>query len=186
MKFIGIVASLSILALSGFAQDIRSNYDRSADFSKYKTYKWVVVKDAPVVDELTERQLKQAFDAELARKGLTKTEAENADLLVAYQVAVTQEKQFSSYSTDFGYGPGWGRGWGYYGGGSTTTSGQTSTIHVGTVALDMYDSTHKQIVWRGAATKTLDAKANPEKRQKNIDKGVAKLLKKFPPEPKKS
>jgi len=185
MKVIQIVASLSILAISGLAQDIRSNFDHNADFSKYKTYKWVAIKDAGPVDQLTDQQLKGAIDAQLAQKGLMKTEAENADLLIGYQVAITQEKEFSSYSTDFGYGPGWGRGWGYYGGGgSSITSGQTSTIHIGTVGLDMYDPARKQLVWRGAASKTLDPKAKPEKRQKNIDKGVAKLLKKFPPEKK--
>ncbi len=125
-----------------------------------------------------------AIDAELARKGLSRTEAENADLLIGHQVAITQEKQFSSYSSDFGYGPGWGRGWGYYGGGSTITSGQTSTIHIGTVALDMYDPARKQLVWRGAASKTLEPTAKPEKRQKNLQKGVSKLLKNFPPEKK--
>lgn len=185
MKVFQIVASLSILAASGFAQDIRTNYDHNADFSKYKTYKWVQIKDAAPVDQLTDQQLKGAIDAQLAQKGLMKTDAENADLLIGYQVAISQEKEFSSYSTDFGYGPGWGRGWGYYGGGgSSITSGQTSTIHIGTVGLDMYDPTRKQLVWRGAASKTLDMKAKPEKRVKNMNKGAAKLLKNFPPEKK--
>ncbi|SPE23898.1 hypothetical protein SBA3_1040018 [Candidatus Sulfopaludibacter sp. SbA3] len=58
--------------------------------------------------------------------------------------------------------------------------------YIGELALDVYDPTSKQIVWRGAASKTLDAKAKPEKRQKNLTKGVAKLLKNFPPPPPKS
>jgi hypothetical protein len=41
------------------------------------------------------------------------------------------------------------------------------------------------MVWRGVATKTLDPKAKPEKKQKNITKAVQKLLKNFPPQPKK-
>jgi len=51
--------------------------------------------------------------------------------------------------------------------------------------LDLYDLGQKKLVWRGTATKTLDLKAKPEKRQKNISKGMAKLLKNFPP-PKKN
>jgi hypothetical protein len=65
--------------------------------------------------------------------------------------------------------------------GSTMTTTQTSTIHVGSVGLDLYDPAKKQLVWRGVATKTLDAKAKPDKRQKNIGKGVVKLLKNYPP-----
>jgi hypothetical protein len=48
----------------------------------------------------------------------------------------------------------------------------------------MYDTTSKQLVWRGMASKTLDAKAKPEKRQKNIDKAATKMLKNYPPRKK--
>jgi hypothetical protein len=49
----------------------------------------------------------------------------------------------------------------------------------------MYDSQKHDLVWRGAASKTLDPDAKPEKRQKNLDKAVAKLLKNYPPPPEK-
>ena len=42
----------------------------------------------------------------------------------------------------------------------------------------------KEQVWKGQASKTIDEKANPEKRQKNLDKAMTKLLKDFPPKPK--
>jgi hypothetical protein len=180
MRLLGTIAFLCALAGGLSAQDVRYNFDKSADFSKYKTYKWVQIKDVAQPDQLTDQQLRAAIDVELMKKGLTRTEDDNANLLIGYQVALNQEKQFSSYSS--GFGPGWGYG-PYWGGGytDTMTTGQTSTIYVGTVALDMYDPVLKQLVWRGSATKTLDAKAKPEKRQKNIGKGMAKLLKKFPP-----
>jgi hypothetical protein len=49
----------------------------------------------------------------------------------------------------------------------------------------MYDPAAKQLVWRGTASKTIDPKAKPEKRQKNLQKAVAKLLKNYPPKQKK-
>jgi hypothetical protein len=177
---------LTLLAVTGWAQDVRYNFDKAADFSKYRTYKWVAIKDAPQLNQLVDQQVKTAIEAELAQKGLTKATGDDANLWIAYQITTSQEKEFSSYSSDFGYGPGWGRGW--YGGGmgSTMTTGQTSTIHIGEVGLDMYDPAVKQIVWRGTASKTLDPKAKPEKRQKNLAKGVTKLLKNYPPPVKKS
>ncbi len=60
---------------------------------------------------------------------------------------------------------------------STTTYGSTSTIYVGQLGLDMYDSAKKELVWRGIASKTIDPKAKPDKQQKNITKAVTKLLK---------
>jgi hypothetical protein len=106
-----------------------------------------------------------------------------ADLYVGYQTAIDTEKQFNAYSTGWGYGPGWRGGW-YGGMGSTTTTGSTSTIYIGQLVLDMYDSAKKELVWRGAVSKTIDPKAKPDKQQKNITKSVQKLLKNYPP-PKK-
>ncbi len=186
MKLVRMILPLALLATCGFAQDVRYNFDKGANFSDYKTYKWVQLKDATPIDQLTDQALRNSIDGELAKKGLTKTDGDSADLFIALQVTIGQEKEFSSYSTDFGYGAGWGRGW--YGGGmgSSMSTGTTSTIHIGEVGLDMYDAAKKQLVWRGTATKTLNPKAKPDKRQKNIDKGVVKLLKNYPPPPPKS
>ena len=136
MKLVKMILPLSLLAVSGLAQDVRYNFDSASDFSKYKTYRWVQIKDAQPMDDMTAQQLKSAINAELMKKGLTEVQGEGGDLLVGYQVSINQEKEFNSYSTDFGYGGGWGRGW--YGGGmgSTMTTGQTTTIHVGSVGLD--------------------------------------------------
>jgi Domain of unknown function (DUF4136) len=178
-----LFASLALLLLlvsSALAQDVRYNFDKSTDFSKFKTYRWVDIKGAQKLDDLTDKQIKEAIDAELRNKGLTKTDAENADLYIGYQPSIGQEKQFTSYNTGWGYGPGWGAGW-YGGMGSTTTTGQTSTILIGQLVLDMYDAANHDLVWRGVASKTLDPKAKPEKRQKNIQKATAKLLKNYPP-----
>jgi len=179
------VAFLFLGASAAVAQDVRYDFDKDKDFSKYKTYKWVPIKGADQPDELTARSIMSAIDAALGTKGLTKTEGDTADLYVGFQTAIGQEKEFTSYNTGWGYGGGWGGGW--YGGGmsSTTTYGSTSTVYVGQLDLSMYDPAQKQLVWRGVASKTLDPKAKPEKKQKNITKAVAKLLKNFPPQPKK-
>lgn len=180
------VAFLLLGVTSAFAQKVQYDYDRDKDFSKYKTYKWVEIKNADHVDELTAKQLTTAIDAELSKKGLTKTDSDNADLYVGYQTAIGTEKQFTAYNTRWGYGPGWGPGWYGYGGMSTsTTYGSTSTVYIGQLDLSIYDAAQKQLVWRGTASKTLDMKAKPDKKQKNITKAVEKLLKNFPPPVKK-
>ena len=172
MKTIQIILPALLLATSGFAQDVRYNFATGQDFSKYKTYKWVQTKGADQLDQLADQQLKAAVDEELTKKGLIKTEGDNADLFLAYQVSLDQEKQFTS--NGMGYGPGRGR----FGGMTTIT---TSTIQVGQLDLDMYDAAAKQLVWRGVVSKTLDPKAKPDKRQKNLQKAVAKLLNNYPP-----
>jgi|SRR5215472_4697851 len=177
---------LFVSANSAVAQDVRYDFDKDQNFSKYKTYKWVEIKGADQTDALTAKQITAAVDSELATKGLTKTDADTADLYIGYQTAVGTEKQFTAYNTGWNYGPGWGVGWYGYGGMATTTTyGSTSTVYIGALDLSMYDAVQKELVWRGTASKTLDPKAKPDKKQKNINKAIAKLLKNYPPNAKK-
>src|SRR4051794_12663535 len=90
-----LLPALLIATTSSFAQDVRYNFAAGQDFSKYKTYRWVDVKGAERVDQLAEQQLKAAVDAELAKKGLSPTENDKADLYIGYQVSLGQEKQFT-------------------------------------------------------------------------------------------
>lgn len=176
-RMIAIAGLVFVWCVAAAAQDIRYNYLQGTDFSKYKTYKWVQIPNVQYPNSILDDQIKRAIDAQLALKGLTKTE-DNPDLYVAYQVAVNQEKQWNSYSTG-GDMWGWG-GWRGWGGMSTTTT-TSSTINVGTLNLDMYDVLTKKQIWRGAATKTLGSGKDPKKVEKNLNKAMAKLLKKYPP-----
>ena len=187
MKLIRWVApAFLLLAGVAMAQDVRYNYEKSADFTKYKTYKWVEMKTSDK-DAMVDSQIRSTIEAELATKGLTKSESDNADLYVGYQVAINTEKQVNTFSSDFGYGGGWGP-YGRYGGmggmGSTTSTSTSTTLYVGSLQLDFYDVSTKQAVFRAVGTKTLDTKAKPEKRQKNLAKAVKKMLKSYPPTPK--
>jgi predicted heme/steroid binding protein len=186
-----IVMATAVLLLwsaSASAQDVKYNFMPGTDFSKYKTYKWVRVPKVEYPNQILDVQIMQSIDAQLAMKGLSKTEGDNPDLYVAYQAAVRQEQQWNSYSTDMG-GAGWGYGrwggWGGYGGGMSSTTTTSSTINIGTINLDMYDVAAKNQVWRGAASKTLGSGKDPKKVQKNLDKAMAKMLKNYPPPVKK-
>ncbi len=180
------LTALLLTAFAAMGQDVRYNFDKVAEFSKFKTYKWVTLTGAEKTNDLVNKQIIAAVDSELAAKGLVKVADDNAHLYIGYQAGISQEKEFTSYSSGWGYGPGWySGGWyqgGWYGaGGMSTTTGETSTIYIGQLALDMYDSANEQLVWRGLVSKTLDTKAKPDKQEKNLRKAVAKLLKNYPP-----
>ena len=184
-RLFAIAVAVVAVGVSGArAQDVSYNFAKDAKFSDYKTFKWIdAVKGSDQVDQITDNNLREALEKGLAAKGLTKTDSDDADLYIGYQTAIGTEKQLNSYSTGWGMGPGWGGGW-YGGMASETTTGSTSTIYVGQLGLDMYDSKGKDLVWRGVASKTIDPKAKPEKQEKNINKAVAKLLKNYPPKQK--
>jgi hypothetical protein len=186
MLAVGLVLLLGCVVAS--AQEIKYNFLPGTDFAKYKTYKWVRVPNVQYPDQLIDGQIMQAVDAQLALKGLRKTAGEEAaDLIVTYQAAVSQEKQWNSFSTGdtmWGYGR-WG-GWGGYGGGMSTTTTTSETIHIGTLDVDIYDAAAKNQIWKGQATKTLGSGKDPAKVNKNLNKAMEKLFKKYPPPPPKS
>lgn len=157
---------MACIAVAG--QDVRTNYMPGANFAKYKTYKWVAIEGGAHPNQIVDAEIKQAVDSQLASKGMSKTDGENADLYVGYQIAVDQEKQWNA----------WGSGGRIMGGMASATS---STISIGTLVLDMYDPSSKQLVWQGNASKTIDPKGSQEKNEKNLNKAMAKLLKNFPP-----
>ena len=181
----GLIAALGVLifgvGMAG-AQDVKYNFVQGTDFSKFRTYRWVDVPNVEKPDEIVDQQIRQALDNSLAKKGLTKAPGEQADVLVAYQVAVSQERQWNAYSTG-GYG--YGGGWRYGGMGGGMTTATSSTLNVGTLAFDVYDTAAKQLVWKGTATKTLNPSKDPKKNQERLQKAMDKLLKNFPPQEKK-
>lgn len=186
MRFLAAVCVGLLGSVAVSAQDIRYNSLPGTDFAKYKTYKWARVPKVQYPDQILDTQIMQAIDTQLATKGLTKSSGEEADLVVTYQAAVSQEKEWNSFSTGdtmWGYGR-WG-GWGGYGGGMSTTTTTSKTIRIGTLDVDIYDAAAKNQIWKGQASKTLGSGKDPAKVSKNLNKAMEKLFKKYPPPTKK-
>jgi hypothetical protein len=170
-KWSTVLQVLLVIATYAYGQDVHYNYDRSVSFGSYRTYQWV---DLPgrVADPLIEGDIKRSVDEQLTQKGLTKVD-KGADLYVGYHSAVDFEKGVDLWSTGFG-GPG--------GFGDRTVRGQTSTIPVGVLLVDLYDSAKKQLIWRGDASGAIDLKKDPDKNYKTLRKAMIKLFKTYPPQ----
>jgi hypothetical protein len=169
MKLINLTVFMC-LGVAAFAQDVQFDYDRSANFNAYKTYQWVDYKAVQVGDELLDRDIKRAVDEQLAGKGLRRVES-GGDLLVGYQAGISQEKEFDILGA-----AGWG---GPFGWGNHRVT--TSTIDIGKLTIGLFDPAGKQLVWRGAASKTLNISKDPDKNYRNLEKAMAKLFRNYPP-----
>ncbi len=154
------------------AQQVKTDYDRSANFAQYKTYSWEQVKTK---DPLDVDRIKSAVNAALAAKGWTQVDSGGDVSIVSMEITQNQQTLNTFYD---GFGGGWG--WRRFGGGgfgeATTT---TETYKVGTLVVDLFDSKTKKLLWRGTSSDTLSNNSN--KNIKNMDKGVEKLFKQFPP-----
>jgi hypothetical protein len=167
-----LVGVMVLFASTSSAQQVKTDYDRSANFGQYKTYSWEQVKTK---DALNVDRVKSAVNAALAAKGWSQVDSGGDVSIIA--VETTQEQQSLNTFYD-GFGGGWG--WRRFGGGgfgeATTT---TDTYKVGTLVVDLFETKTKQLLWRGTSSDTLSN--NSDKNIKNLDKGVEKMFKHFPP-----
>jgi hypothetical protein len=148
-----------------------ADYNRSTDFSKYRTWAWR--DQGTIKDPLVAQRVETAVANELGKKGLTRTDAD-PDLWVVAHGTLSQQTQVDYYNSGWGYGWGWGGGTGM----STATVRQ---IPVGTLVIDLADARAKELVWRGTASDTLKEKATPEERAKILAEAMAKLFADYPP-----
>ena len=164
-------AGLLFFTATMFGQQVKTDYDRTADFTRYKTYSWekVQTQDALWVD-----RIKSAVNADLAAKGWTEVPSGGDVAIVAIEMTRNQQSLNTFYD---GFGGGWRWGGGF--GDSTTT---VDTYKVGSFVVDLFDARTKNLIWRGSASDTLSGKS--DKNIKNLDKGVQKMFEHFPPEPK--
>ena len=171
-------AFLFVIACA-YGQDVHYNYDHGANFAVYKSYEWVDIPGpgGAVPDQLIDQAIKQAVNEQLSQKGMIQVERDGY-LKIGYHALIREEKSLDLSGFGTGIGP-WGGGLG--GWNSATVTGQTSTIPVGTLVIDLYDPIRKQLVWRGDVTKILDLNKNPDKNYRALQKAMRKLFKNYPP-----
>src|ERR1700720_1292471 len=167
-----LIGTMFLFVGKSSAQQVKTDYDRSANFGQYKTYSWeqVKTKDALDID-----RIKSAVNAALAAKGWTQVDSGGDVSIVALETTQNQQTLNTFYD---GFGGGWGwRGFGGGGFGEATTT--TDTYKVGTLVIDLFDAKTKHLVWRGSSSDTISSNSN--KNTQNLNKGVEKMLKQFPP-----
>jgi hypothetical protein len=152
------------LALSGAAAgavEIKVNYDRRADFTRYKTWRWR--KGTPAPDRVADKQVRDAIESGLAARGLSRVES-RGDLQVVYRRREQDRRGEARLQAAVLRG-----------------SGQRIRyLSVGTLLLDMIDASSGKVVWRGEAQDATTPA--PRAIERMIDEGIAQLLQDFPPE----
>jgi len=173
-----LVSLLGVLivftAASAQAQKIKVEYDKSLDFSKFKTYALDPKENAS--RPMLRLAIQAAVQDELAKRGLTKVDA-NPDLYVQMYGSIDSDTSFSYMDPIYGTGIppiNYGITMWYAIPGSVTSV----VVHKGQMVLDIIDARQKKLIWRGVATQKLS-----EKRDKLLDQvstTVEKLFQQYP------
>jgi acylphosphatase len=165
-RFFVLIAILLSIAIISFAVDVKTDYDHHANFSQYRTYSWAKVE---MPDPLWNDRVKEAVDKELTQKGWTQVPS-NGDVSVVAVGTTHEKRQLRTFYDGFD-------GWLWGGFGDATTVEET--YDVGTLIIDMFDTSTKKLIWRGSATDTLAG--NPRKDTDKLNKAVHKMFEHFPP-----
>src|SRR6202011_2619876 len=84
-----------LFATASFAQQVKTDYDRSADFSQYKTYSWEKVQTQ---DPIWVYRNRQAVNGALTAKGLTPVDSGGDVAIVAIEMTKNQQNLNTFYN----------------------------------------------------------------------------------------
>ena len=160
-----ILGTVFLTAVMAFADKVTSDFDRTVNFSKYKTFMWI--QEPEVKEAFMGPRIMAAVNRELTVRGLRQVN-DGADLALGAHLATEERHTWETYYS--------GDGWWGWGGWATTT---VQTYEVGTLTVDLFDGHTRKLVWQGVATDELESK--PRKQTREFDKQIGKMFKYYPP-----
>jgi hypothetical protein len=181
IRSIAIVTLISI-AVAVFASacapsvKVSSDYDKSINFSAYKTFSMFEMK-AQNVNELNQDRVEKYIRLEMSKRGYVESNI-NPDLKVNAITVLKNRRGISANTTYHGYG-GFYRPYGAWGvpvAGYTTVS--TYDYKDGSLVIDIIDARVNKMIWTGSAVAELyNQPKNPEEA---ISSTIAKIMSGYP------
>lgn len=186
-RFLRVIPAMMIIALMAAcasSTNIKSDYDRSVDFSQYKTYGYYSPMgiENPNYSSLLGQMFRDAIDAQMLKRGYVKSSS--PDLLFNVSARMEDKTRVTTMSNPgmyggsgyYGYRGGMYDPWGGYGYGTST---HVSQYTEGTINVDMVDPKMKRMLWEGVAIGKVQDKKNDNLRE-DIMTGVAEMFEGYP------
>ena len=155
-RWLPLAAAAGLLALGGCATgpDVRVDYDRTANFSAYKTFAFAspLGTDRGGYQSIVSQRLKAATQREMEARGM-RLDPAAPQLLVNFSAALSDKLRVSRTPTVtigldyYGYRGGLYSVWPLH---ADQTS--VSQYREGTLNIDVVDAARKQLVWEGVVT----------------------------------
>jgi hypothetical protein len=183
LRILGVIAVAGAL-LTGCASVAHVERDETVNFSNYKTYAWTADAEqgSKSENDLAERKIQTAINAELAKQGWREVK-HNPDVLVSYDVLVERsEKQQNNpvysrpYMRPF-FNP-YTRRWAtlYYPSQFLGYDNGMRSVREGTLTVTMTDAKTDKMVWQGWTTDEVNSK---NLTAKEIQASVKSIFRKF-------
>ncbi len=178
-----LLASLLTLAGCATGPEVRVDYDRAADFTRYRTFGFVspLGTDRGGYQSIVSQHLKAATQRELEARGM-RLDERAPQLLVNFNAALSDKlRVWNSPTMALGYGRGYyGYRYGLYSAWPWYADQTTVTQYrEGTLNIDVVDAARKQLVWEGVVTDVVTQKML-DNVQAAVDAAVAAAFAKYP------
>ena len=167
-----VLAGVALAVAGGaWAQDVKVDYDKAANFGAIKTFSLKL--GTSWGNQIGEKRVTDEITQALTEKGWKLVPEGPADAQVVLHGASQTKRSLNTFYSGMG-------GYRYRGFGGTGTATTTESEYtVGTLVVDIFDAKGENLLWRGAAQDELSDK--PDKNIKKLAKASDKLFKDFPP-----
>lgn len=162
------------------AQKVNVGYDKSADFSRYRSYTWLEP-GMPPARPILYSMIAGAIDHELKAKGLERIES-GGDLMLVPEggIEVGLSSSMGSPILPTYNGPPPAMNATMWTGSAASVGSSGSYVPKGSLALSFIDRSTNKVVWSGNVKVGLDIERKKKSLEK-VESAIAKLLKNFPP-----
>ena len=187
IKFLSVFAVAGVM-LASCASVAHVEKDDDANFSSFHSYAWVDSKDNQEdsgkikVSDLTERKIREAVSAELAKTGWKETK-HRPDVLISYDVMVERgvvernNPVYSQPTTRYVFNP-YSRRWVsvYYPSQFMGYDNDQRTVREGTITVSIIDAKTDKTIWQGWTTEEINSR---NLTSKEIQNSVKSIFRKF-------
>lgn len=152
-------------------------YDKTVDFSRYKTYAWV--QGFPMIDPRMDQYIVRSVNDVMRGSGLTETKVSGADLVVTYNAA-----RDSNLSVGTALDPTFAATGGVPVSGhsvweTSSTGGVSTHVRKGSLNFEILDRKTNKTIWSGTAKDTISDK--PGDQWSQLQKALDNLFHDYPP-----
>jgi len=169
-----ILSTLVFISSCGPTLTVTNDYDHTANFSQFHTYKIVQLEQQyQALSQFNQTRIINAVNAQMLSKGFTPSE--NPDMLVNITTILKNKQEIVANS--YGYGGGY-RPYAW-GGGNMSTTVNVQDYQNGSLIVEVANASTKKLLWEGIGNQDIDQPTNnPEKA---INAAVQQIMASFPP-----
>jgi hypothetical protein len=179
---VAVLLCMSVLHSShnAIAQDVKSTFDKSADFKKYKKYAWgknyLLTRQRPEEQERINLAIVDSINRNLQARGLVE-DPTSPDFIIIYESGGLPKADVGAqrdlYAADYAN---WS--WGNLGG----ISSDVWVYSLAKMHITVTDAATKSQVWQAMASQKIrDPNKFGNNLKENVDKFIQKTMKSFPP-----